>query len=328
MIYANIVSQVVALAEQISCEAYTSQAVDQTRILAQFVDGQHPIIAATSTLGMGVDIPDIRLIIHMGTPRTLLDYTQESGHASRDGQTSVAVIIQPARWDEPTPWIADTPVPEIERIQQYIATPCQRQVLNQYLDGQQQAGCVADKAPCNQCRPIQIKDAIARMREREMAVKGHGADQASGRPISQPAGPQAGHHAGHHTDPQAGQEAGHHAGHQAGHHAGQEAGQEAGYQAGPVETPPSHSRSESFASQASSLHQPWPSQPATPLSPQEPPQWAQADIQAQQRGLQAALTEEAIITECPQWLDHCYICTQQGQDGARHNLYRCQAPNS
>lgn len=312
VIYANVVSQVVALAEQIGCEAYTSQAVDRTGILARFVDGRRPIIAATSALGMGVDIPDIRLIIHVGTPRTLLDYAQESGRAGRDGQTSVAVIIQPAGWDEPAPWMADTPVPEIERMQQYMAALCRRQVLDQYLDGQQRAGCVADEAPCDQCRPIQIEDAIARMREREMAVKGHGADQASGRLISQPAGPQAGHHAGH----------------QAGHHAGQEAGQEAGYQAGPVETPPSRSRSESFASQASSLHRPWPSRPATPLSPREPPQWAQADIQARQRGLQAALTEEAIIAECPRWLDHCYICTQQGRDGARHDLYGCRAPDS
>ncbi|KAH3239276.1 hypothetical protein KXW57_006858 [Aspergillus fumigatus] len=80
--------------------------------------------------------------------------------------------------------------------------------------------------------------------------------------------------------------------------------------------------------QASSLHWPWPSRPATPLSPREPPQWAQADIQARQRGLQAALTEEAIIAECPRWLDHCYICTQWGRDGARHDLYGCWAPDS
>jgi superfamily II DNA helicase RecQ len=41
--------------------------------------GPSTVIAATSALGMGVDIPNIRSIIHIGTPRTLLDYTQESG---------------------------------------------------------------------------------------------------------------------------------------------------------------------------------------------------------------------------------------------------------
>jgi superfamily II DNA helicase RecQ len=36
--------------------------------------GPSTVIAATSVLGMGVDIPNIRSIIHIGTPCTLLDY--------------------------------------------------------------------------------------------------------------------------------------------------------------------------------------------------------------------------------------------------------------
>jgi hypothetical protein len=44
--------------------------------------------------------------------------------------------------------------------------------------------------------------------------------------------------------------------------------------------------------------------------------------------MQAALTEEAIVAECPRWQDHCYICTQQGRDGASHDLYGCRAPDS
>ena len=48
--------------------------VDWSGVLERFIDGRSPVIAATSALGMGVDIPDIRLIVHLGTPRTLLDY--------------------------------------------------------------------------------------------------------------------------------------------------------------------------------------------------------------------------------------------------------------
>ncbi len=39
------------------------------------------MMVATSAFGMGIDIADIQLIIHIGWPRTLLDYAQESGRA-------------------------------------------------------------------------------------------------------------------------------------------------------------------------------------------------------------------------------------------------------
>ncbi|KAF7174612.1 hypothetical protein CNMCM5623_008454 [Aspergillus felis] len=86
IIYANIIGQVTAMARVLGCEAYY-------------------MIAATSVLGMGVDIPNIRSIIHIGTPRTLLDYAQESGQAGRDRQRSKAIIIQPVGWDAPAPWM-------------------------------------------------------------------------------------------------------------------------------------------------------------------------------------------------------------------------------
>jgi superfamily II DNA helicase RecQ len=62
-------------------------------MLAVFMAGKQRAIVATSALGMGVDIPDIRCIVHMDWPRTILDYAQESRRAGRDGLRSEAIII-------------------------------------------------------------------------------------------------------------------------------------------------------------------------------------------------------------------------------------------
>jgi hypothetical protein len=68
--------------------------MDKDAILDRFRQGEQQVIVATSALGMGIDIPDIRGIIHLGRPARL-DHGQESGRAGRDGQPSEAIMIVP-----------------------------------------------------------------------------------------------------------------------------------------------------------------------------------------------------------------------------------------
>jgi superfamily II DNA helicase RecQ len=65
IIYGNSVAKVKILAEKFSCDAYYHNAVGKASILANFIAGKQQVIVATSALGIEVDIPDIRCIIHV-----------------------------------------------------------------------------------------------------------------------------------------------------------------------------------------------------------------------------------------------------------------------
>jgi len=73
------------------------------RVEADFIANNYDCVVSTNALGMGIDKPDIRFIIHTQLPQSPIHYYQEIGRAGRDGEIAYAILLYNPEHDQELP---------------------------------------------------------------------------------------------------------------------------------------------------------------------------------------------------------------------------------
>lgn len=156
VVFAKSVDLAIKLAEHLGCPYYHAKKQGGAITINDWLDGKIPLICSTSALGTGMDVDDIRFVIHVDIPYSMIDFAQESGRAGRDGAKATSYVVVQAF--------------DIRRLEtnlsnnhgqdyyttkgqfallEYIKTKyCRRIGLGEYLDG---IGYECIASPCASC---------------------------------------------------------------------------------------------------------------------------------------------------------------------------------
>ncbi|OJU24480.1 MAG: recombinase RecQ [Sphingobacteriales bacterium 41-5] len=91
---------------------------ERTKRQHNWVQNKTRVIVCTNAFGMGIDKPDVRVVIHADVPDCLENYYQEAGRAGRDGRRSFAVLLYDDTEIDVLKQMPDIRYPDMETIRQ------------------------------------------------------------------------------------------------------------------------------------------------------------------------------------------------------------------
>jgi ATP-dependent DNA helicase RecQ len=125
---------------------------EKAELIQRFHAGAIRIMCCTTAFGMGIDIPHIRMVIHLGVPESLGAYLQECGRAGRDGQPSACIALLCPSLVEHSAEVYDGRRKAFQSMLRFFRAKrhCRWQALQEYFG--ERSTCLCTTA-CDYCQP-------------------------------------------------------------------------------------------------------------------------------------------------------------------------------
>ncbi|EPY49161.1 hypothetical protein SPOG_04987 [Schizosaccharomyces cryophilus OY26] len=152
--------------------SYTGDMAEEERniyfnMFTDLESNDNRIMVATKAFGLGIDYPEVRLVMHYGSPSTSMDFAQETGRAGRDGKFSIAAMFY-SKYEVSTSAYIDV------RMKNFVEdkSMCVRSFLASEMDGQC-SGCdfMPDYVVCSRCNPGLLDEREKEREEEQLSVE-------------------------------------------------------------------------------------------------------------------------------------------------------------